>query len=68
MMSSVHLHMRAPLARNIAVVIDDLYRQHAPPRNHERLIELVQHHVERAMWLAIKDERRGRGLADGEER
>jgi hypothetical protein len=25
------------LARNIAEVIDDLYRQHAPPRNHERM-------------------------------
>ena len=31
--------MRAPLAHSIAEVIDDLYRQHAPPRNHERMIE-----------------------------
>ena len=32
--------MKPPLARNIAEVIDDLYRQHAPPRDHERLIEM----------------------------
>jgi hypothetical protein len=31
--------MKPPLARNIVEVIDDLYRQHAPPRNHERMIE-----------------------------
>ena len=36
-----------PLARNIAEVIDDLYRQHAPPRDHERLISLVQHQIEK---------------------
>jgi hypothetical protein len=35
-----------PLARNIAEVIDDLYREHVPPRDHERLIALVQHQVE----------------------
>ena len=40
---------QVPLARNIAEVIDDLYRQHAPPRNHERMIELVQHQIEHAM-------------------
>lgn len=35
-----------PLARNIAEVIDDLYRQHAPPRDDGRLISLVQHQIE----------------------
>ena len=30
------------LSRNLTEVIDDLYRQHAPPRDHERLIQLVQ--------------------------
>ena len=28
---------RERLSRNLAEVIDDLYRQHAPPRDHERL-------------------------------
>ena len=56
--------MRPPLARNIAEVIDDLYRQHAPPRDHERLIELVQHQIEHAMWMAVKEERRRRDLVD----
>lgn len=32
----------------------DLYRQHAPPRNHDRLIELVQHQVEHAMRMAVR--------------
>jgi hypothetical protein len=39
-------------------VIDDLYRQHAPPR--ERLIELVAHHIKRAMWAAVREDRRRR--------
>jgi hypothetical protein len=56
--------MRAPLARNIAEVIDDLYRQHAPPRNHERLIELVQHQIEHAMRMAVEEGRRRRDLVD----
>ena len=41
--------LEVPLARNIAEVIDDLYRQHAPLRNHERMIELVQHRIEHTM-------------------
>jgi hypothetical protein len=52
------------LARNIAEVIDDLYRQHAPPRNHERMIELVQHQIEHAMQMAVEEERRQRALVD----
>jgi hypothetical protein len=54
-------HMRGPLARKIAEVIDDLYRQHAPPRNHERLIELVQHQIEHAMRMAVREDRQRRG-------
>jgi hypothetical protein len=56
------------LARNLAEVIDDLYRQHAPPRDHERMIELVQHQVRRAMLMerkrviAIAEQRSGQGL------
>lgn len=34
-----------PLARNIALIIDDLYRQHSPPRDHERLIALITHQI-----------------------
>jgi hypothetical protein len=45
--------MKPPFARNIAEVIDDLYRQHAPPRNHERMIE---------HWVAGSDRARD---ADG---
>jgi hypothetical protein len=45
---------KAPLARNIAEVIDDLYRQHAPPRNHERMIELAQHQIQHAMRMAAR--------------
>jgi hypothetical protein len=43
-----------PLARNIAEVIDDLYRQHAPPRDHERLIALIQHQIEHVQRLTAK--------------
>lgn len=42
------------MARNIAEVIDDLYRQHAPPRDHECLISLIQHQIERVQWLTAK--------------
>jgi hypothetical protein len=52
------------LARNIAEVIDDLHRQHAPPRDHERMIELVQHQIEHVMRMAVKEERRRRDLVD----
>ena len=45
---------KAPLARNIAEVIDDLYRQHAPPRYHERMIELAQHQIQHAMRMAAR--------------
>ena len=48
---------KAPLARNIAEAIDDLYRQHAPPRNHERMIQLVQHQIEHAMRMAVEEDR-----------
>jgi hypothetical protein len=40
---------RERLSRNLAEVIDDLYRQHAPPRDHERLIQLVQVQIRHAM-------------------
>ena len=40
------------MSRNLAEVIDDLYRQHAPPRDHERLIQLVQVQIRHAMSLA----------------
>ena len=43
-----------PLARNIAEVIDDLYRQHAPPRDHDYLIALVQHQIEHVQWVTAK--------------
>jgi hypothetical protein len=43
-----------PLARNIAEVIDDLYQQHAPPRDHERLISLMQHQIEHVCALTAK--------------
>jgi ParB-like chromosome segregation protein Spo0J len=39
------------LARNLAEVIDDLYRSNAPPRHRERMLDLVQGQIERAMWL-----------------
>ena len=46
------------LSRNLTEVIDDLYRQQqAPPRDHERLIQLVQVQIRHAMSLA---ERRAR--------
>jgi hypothetical protein len=43
-----------PLARNITEVIDDLYRQHAPPHDHERMISRVQHQIEHVQWLTAK--------------
>jgi len=43
---------RERLSRNLAEVIDDLYRQPAPPRDHERLIQLVQVQIRHAMSLA----------------
>jgi hypothetical protein len=42
------------LARNIAEVIDDLYREHSPPRDHDRLIALIQHQIEHVQWLTAK--------------
>jgi hypothetical protein len=48
-----------PLARNIAEVIDDLYREHSPPRDHESLLALVQHqigHVQRVTAKPLEDE------------
>jgi hypothetical protein len=44
-------------SRNLAEVIDDLYRQHAPPRDHERLIQLVQVQIRHAMSLAERSAR-----------
>jgi hypothetical protein len=52
------------LARNMAEVIDDLYREHSPLRDHERMIELVQHQIEHAMRMAVEEERRRRELGD----
>ena len=43
---------RERLSRNLAEVIDDLYRQHAPPRDHERLIQLVQVQIRHATSFA----------------
>jgi hypothetical protein len=51
---------RERLSRNLAEVIDDLYRQHAPPRDHERMIALVQHQIEHAMRMALEEDRRRR--------
>jgi hypothetical protein len=48
------------LSRNLAEVIDDLYRQHAPPRDHERLIQLVQVQIRHAMSLAERSARQDR--------
>jgi hypothetical protein len=42
---------RDRMARNLAEAIDDLYRDGAAPRDHERLIDLVQVQVLRAMWI-----------------
>lgn len=42
---------RDRIARNIAEVIDDLYRQSATPRDRNRLLDLVQVQVNRAMRL-----------------
>jgi hypothetical protein len=52
------------LSRNLAEVIDDLYRQHAPPRDHERLIQLVQVQIRHAMSLAERSARHGSGRDD----
>ena len=51
---------RERLSRNLAEVIDDLYRQHAPPRDHERLIQLVQVQIRHAMSLAERSARHDR--------
>jgi hypothetical protein len=32
-------------------VIDDLYREHAAPRDHERMLDLVQHQIRHAILL-----------------
>lgn len=42
------------LARNLAEVIDDLYRSGAASRSRERLLDLVQLQVERAMRLGAQ--------------
>ena len=55
---------RERLSRNLAEVIDDLYRQHAPPRDHERLIQLVQVQIRHAMSLAERSARHGSGRDD----
>jgi hypothetical protein len=44
----------AGVARNIAEVIDDLYRSGAVPRHRERLLDLVQVQVEHAMRLGAQ--------------
>jgi hypothetical protein len=40
-----------PLVRNIAEVIDDLYREHSPPRDHDYLLALIQHQIAHVPWL-----------------
>jgi hypothetical protein len=42
---------RERLSLNLAEVIDDLYREHAPPRDHERMLDLVQHQIRHAILL-----------------
>jgi hypothetical protein len=54
-----HRQSSARLARNLAEVIDELYRSNAPPRDRERLLDLVQKQVERAMWLGRKQNGKG---------
>jgi len=43
----------ARTARHLAEVIDDLYRQHAAPRDHDRMIDLISVQVTRAIRLGI---------------
>lgn len=43
-----------PLVRNIAEVIDDLYRQHSPPRDHDHLLALIRHQLAHVRWVAEK--------------
>ena len=43
-----------PLAHNIAEVIDDLYREHSPPRDHDYMIALIQHQIEHVQWITAK--------------
>jgi hypothetical protein len=43
-----------PLVRNIAEVIDDLYSEHSPPRDHEYLLALIRHQLAHVRWLAEK--------------
>jgi hypothetical protein len=54
------------LSRNLVEVIDDLYRQHAPPRDHERLIQLVTEALTASLkssWLTPREARRTFGDA-----
>jgi hypothetical protein len=55
---------RERLDRNLAQVIDDLYRENAPPRDRERVLALVQVQIDRALWLGRLSERQlnGEGL------
>jgi hypothetical protein len=43
-----------PLVRHIAEVVDDLYREHSPPRDHEYLLALIRHQIAHVRWLAEK--------------
>jgi hypothetical protein len=52
------------LSRNLAEVIDDLYRAHAPPREHERMITLVQVQIKRAIDLTMRAARQGQTKDD----
>jgi hypothetical protein len=45
---------RDGITRNIAEVIDDLYREAAPPRDRNRLLDLVQRQVNRAVSLGAR--------------
>lgn len=43
-----------PLARNLAEVIDDLYRATSPPRDHDYLIALIQRQIEHVQQVTAK--------------
>lgn len=42
------------VAKNLAEVIVDLFHEDGPKREYAEEVMLVQHHIERAQWLAKK--------------
>lgn len=40
------------LLRNIAEVVDDLYREHSPPRDHDYLMRLIRSQLAHVQFLA----------------